>query len=104
MSASLLHSSSSLAYHNVLHLFQGEQPPDMFRTLLILLGQVPIFMLGLIALYASGVNITCRILIGATFGGYMALVEKHGWGHVPIWVDPVGVAQLILEGTQSGDV
>jgi pimeloyl-ACP methyl ester carboxylesterase len=27
-------------------------------------------------------------------------VEKHGQGHVPIWVDPVGVAQLILEGTQ----
>jgi pimeloyl-ACP methyl ester carboxylesterase len=27
-------------------------------------------------------------------------VEKHGWGHVPMWVDPVGVAQLILEGTQ----
>jgi pimeloyl-ACP methyl ester carboxylesterase len=27
-------------------------------------------------------------------------VEKHGWGHVPMWVDPVGVAQLISEGTQ----
>jgi pimeloyl-ACP methyl ester carboxylesterase len=27
-------------------------------------------------------------------------VEKHGWGHVPMWVDPVGVSQLILEGTQ----
>jgi pimeloyl-ACP methyl ester carboxylesterase len=27
-------------------------------------------------------------------------VEKHGWGHVPMWVDPVGVAQLILEGIQ----
>jgi pimeloyl-ACP methyl ester carboxylesterase len=26
-------------------------------------------------------------------------VQKRGWGHVPIWVDPVGVAQLILEGT-----
>ena len=26
-------------------------------------------------------------------------VEKRGWGHVPMWVDPVGVAQLILEGT-----
>jgi pimeloyl-ACP methyl ester carboxylesterase len=25
-------------------------------------------------------------------------VEKHGWGHVPLWVDPVGVSQLILEG------
>jgi len=26
-------------------------------------------------------------------------VEKHGWGHVPLWIDPAGVAQLILEGT-----
>jgi pimeloyl-ACP methyl ester carboxylesterase len=28
------------------------------------------------------------------------LVEKLGWGHVPMWVDPFGVAQLILQGTQ----
>jgi pimeloyl-ACP methyl ester carboxylesterase len=27
-------------------------------------------------------------------------VEQHGWGHVPMWVDPLGVSQLILEGTQ----
>jgi len=27
-------------------------------------------------------------------------VEKHGWGHVPMWVDPLGVSQLILEGTR----
>jgi pimeloyl-ACP methyl ester carboxylesterase len=26
-------------------------------------------------------------------------VERRGWGHVPMWVDPVGVSQLILEGT-----
>lgn len=26
-------------------------------------------------------------------------IEKRGWGHVPMWVDPVGVAQLIMEGT-----
>ncbi len=26
-------------------------------------------------------------------------VIKPGWGHVPMWVDPRGVAQLILEGT-----
>jgi pimeloyl-ACP methyl ester carboxylesterase len=26
-------------------------------------------------------------------------VEKRGWGHVPMWVDPVGVSQLILDGT-----
>ena len=24
-------------------------------------------------------------------------IEVHGWGHVPMWVDPVGVARLILE-------
>ena len=28
-------------------------------------------------------------------------VEKHGWGHVPMWVDPIGVSQLILAGTVS---
>ncbi len=27
-------------------------------------------------------------------------IAKHGWGHVPMWVDPVGVSQLILEGTR----
>ena len=27
-------------------------------------------------------------------------VEKQGWGHVPMWADPVGVSHLILEGTQ----
>lgn len=26
-------------------------------------------------------------------------IEKRGWGHVPMWVDPLGVSQLILEGT-----
>jgi pimeloyl-ACP methyl ester carboxylesterase len=26
-------------------------------------------------------------------------MTKPGWGHVPMWVDPVGVAALILEGT-----
>lgn len=28
-------------------------------------------------------------------------VEKKHWGHVPMWVDPAGVAQLILEGTRQ---
>ncbi len=28
------------------------------------------------------------------------LVEKLGWGHVPMWADPSGVAQLILRGSQ----
>jgi pimeloyl-ACP methyl ester carboxylesterase len=27
-------------------------------------------------------------------------IEKHGWGHVPMWVDPLGVSNVILEGTQ----
>lgn len=27
-------------------------------------------------------------------------IEERGWGHVPMWVDPVGVSQLILEGTR----
>ncbi len=27
-------------------------------------------------------------------------VEPKGWGHVPMWKDPQGVAQLILEGTR----
>src|SRR4029453_12773193 len=28
-------------------------------------------------------------------------VAKRGWGHVPMWVDPAGVAQLILDGTSG---
>ena len=28
-------------------------------------------------------------------------IDKPRWGHVPMWVDPAGVAQLILEGTQQ---
>jgi pimeloyl-ACP methyl ester carboxylesterase len=27
-------------------------------------------------------------------------VEKDGWGHVPMWADPRGVADVILEGTR----
>jgi pimeloyl-ACP methyl ester carboxylesterase len=27
--------------------------------------------------------------------------DMQGWGHVPMWVDPIGVAQLILEGTRA---
>jgi pimeloyl-ACP methyl ester carboxylesterase len=27
-------------------------------------------------------------------------VEKARWGHVPMWVDPAGVAELILSGTR----
>jgi pimeloyl-ACP methyl ester carboxylesterase len=29
-------------------------------------------------------------------------LEPPGWGHVPMWVDPVGVAQLIIDGTSHG--
>jgi pimeloyl-ACP methyl ester carboxylesterase len=25
----------------------------------------------------------------------------HGWGHVPMWVDPAGVSRLILDGTEA---
>ena len=31
---------------------------------------------------------------------HTAWVSKRGWGHVPMWVDPAGVAQLILDGTR----
>ncbi|HEX7794729.1 MAG TPA: alpha/beta hydrolase [Vicinamibacterales bacterium] len=29
-------------------------------------------------------------------------IEKRGWGHVPMWVDPLGVSQVILEGIARG--
>lgn len=31
-------------------------------------------------------------------------VEPRGWGHVPMWADPAGVAALILEGAFSAGV
>ena len=33
---------------------------------------------------------------------HTAWMDKPAWGHVPMWVDPAGVAQLILEGTRRG--
>ena len=27
------------------------------------------------------------------------IIEQPGWGHVPMWIDPLGVSRLILEGT-----
>jgi pimeloyl-ACP methyl ester carboxylesterase len=39
-----------------------------------------------------------RLRIGLP--GHTSWVSKRGWGHVPMWADPRGVAQLILEGTQ----
>jgi len=32
--------------------------------------------------------------------GHTTWVIKKGWGHVPMWIDPAGVSQLILEGTR----
>jgi pimeloyl-ACP methyl ester carboxylesterase len=31
-------------------------------------------------------------------------VDQPRWGHVPMWVDPTGVAALILEGTDANRV
>lgn len=31
--------------------------------------------------------------------GHVRWLEPRGWGHVPMWKDPAGVARLILEGT-----
>ena len=27
-------------------------------------------------------------------------ITKPGWGHVPMWIDPAGVAQVIADGTR----
>jgi pimeloyl-ACP methyl ester carboxylesterase len=29
-------------------------------------------------------------------------VTVQGWGHVPMWVDPIGVARVVLDGTNEG--
>jgi pimeloyl-ACP methyl ester carboxylesterase len=31
-------------------------------------------------------------------------IEKAHWGHVPMWIDPLGVTQVILEGTRGAPV
>lgn len=31
---------------------------------------------------------------------HVTWIEQERWGHVPMWVDPVGVSQLIVEGTE----
>lgn len=36
---------------------------------------------------------------GAELPAHTTWIEKRGWGHVPMWVDPVGVSELILDGT-----
>jgi pimeloyl-ACP methyl ester carboxylesterase len=28
-------------------------------------------------------------------------ITESGWGHVPMWADPAGVSQLILQGTNA---
>jgi len=30
-------------------------------------------------------------------------IDQAGWGHVPMWVDPAGVARVVLEGTAQID-
>ena len=62
----------------------------------------------------SGVGITVPVTVA--FGDRDYIVTKssrwrqtlpahtrwatiHGWGHVPMWVDPIGVSRLILDGT-----
>jgi pimeloyl-ACP methyl ester carboxylesterase len=35
--------------------------------------------------------------------GHTRWIRKPGWGHVPMWVDPPGVSQLILEGSRDLD-
>jgi len=32
-----------------------------------------------------------------TLPAHTQWIEKRGWGHVPMWIDPPGVARLILE-------
>ena len=34
--------------------------------------------------------------------GHARWIEPRDWGHVPMWVDPAGVAQLIIDGTTDG--
>jgi pimeloyl-ACP methyl ester carboxylesterase len=36
----------------------------------------------------------------STLPPHTSWVTRPGWGHVPMWIDPVGVSRLILEGTQ----
>jgi pimeloyl-ACP methyl ester carboxylesterase len=33
-----------------------------------------------------------------TLPAHTKWIDREGWGHVPMWVDPVGVSQLILAG------
>lgn len=41
----------------------------------------------------------CRTRLPA----HIRWIEKPRWGHVPMWVDPAGVAELILEATRGVD-
>jgi pimeloyl-ACP methyl ester carboxylesterase len=34
-----------------------------------------------------------------TLPAHARIIEQPGWGHVPMWIDPIGVSRLILEGT-----
>ena len=35
-----------------------------------------------------------------TLPAHTRWLEMRGWGHVPMWLDPIGVSQLILEATE----
>jgi pimeloyl-ACP methyl ester carboxylesterase len=39
-----------------------------------------------------------------TLPAHTRWIRKPGWGHVPMWADPVGVSRLILEGTTARGV
>jgi hypothetical protein len=81
--------------NNVLYLLQGAQPPDMFRTLLNLLGQVPIFILGLIALYVS----LARRGGGVGFIAFLLLFYSY-LGDIAAWTLNLAVAQGITTQDQ----
>jgi pimeloyl-ACP methyl ester carboxylesterase len=36
-----------------------------------------------------------------TLPAHTRWLDVRGWGHVPTWMDPVGVARVILEGTEQ---
>ncbi len=48
----------------------------------------------------------CIVTKGSQWRGRLPAHSRwftiHGWGHVSMWVDPIGVSRLILDGTQKG--
>ena len=85
--------------NNVLYLIGSNQTPDMFRTLLNLLGQVPIFILGLTALYA---NIAQR---GGVIGLIAFLLLFYTYlGDIANWTLNVVVAQGVTTLDQINQI